>query len=90
MEVVRDVYRGVALIDGPDGTIEVSKGDMIPGAGTVAIGVLLTAQGMHVVVVAPLRQPTEVVVPPSETDAIFLTADAGVRLPVSESSLSFV
>ncbi|HEY1735033.1 MAG TPA: hypothetical protein VGG12_00150, partial [Methylovirgula sp.] len=33
--VVRDVYRGVALIDGPDGTIEVAKGDMIPGAGTV-------------------------------------------------------
>ena len=33
--VVRDVYRGVALIDGPDGSIEVGRGDPIPGAGTV-------------------------------------------------------
>jgi hypothetical protein len=33
--VIRDVYRGVALIDGPDGTIEVAKGDVIQGAGTV-------------------------------------------------------
>ncbi|HEY5226150.1 MAG TPA: hypothetical protein VIJ06_05095 [Methylovirgula sp.] len=33
--VVRDVYRGVALIDGPEGTIEVARGDPIPGAGTV-------------------------------------------------------
>lgn len=33
--VVRDVYRGVALIDGPEGTIEVAKGDVIQGAGTV-------------------------------------------------------
>jgi hypothetical protein len=33
--VVRDVYRGVALIDGPEGTIEVTRGDPIPGAGTV-------------------------------------------------------
>lgn len=33
--VVRDVYRGVALVDGPEGTLEVSRGDPIPGAGTV-------------------------------------------------------
>lgn len=33
--VVRDVYRGVALVDGPDGAIEVARGDSIPGAGTV-------------------------------------------------------
>lgn len=33
--VVRDVYQGVALVDGPDGSIEVARGDSIPGAGTV-------------------------------------------------------
>ena len=33
--VVRDVYRGVALIEGPQGTFEVARGDPIPGAGTV-------------------------------------------------------
>lgn len=33
--VVRDVYRGVALIDGPEGSLEVTRGDPIPGAGTV-------------------------------------------------------
>lgn len=33
--VVRDVYRGVALVEGPDGSFEVSRGDPIPGAGTV-------------------------------------------------------
>lgn len=33
--VVRDVYRGVALIEGPQGTFEVARGDPIPGAGRV-------------------------------------------------------
>ncbi len=33
--VVRDVYRGVALVDGPTGAIEVMRGETIPGAGTV-------------------------------------------------------
>ncbi len=33
--VVRDVYEGVALVDGPDGSVEVARGDSIPGAGTV-------------------------------------------------------
>jgi hypothetical protein len=33
--VVRDVYQGVALVDGPEGSIEVVRGDLIPGAGTV-------------------------------------------------------
>ncbi|MGB8276330.1 MAG: hypothetical protein WCF20_00110 [Methylovirgula sp.] len=33
--VVRDVYQGVALVDGPEGSIEVARGDSIPGAGTV-------------------------------------------------------
>ncbi len=60
--VVRDVYRGVALIDGPDGTIEVSKGDMIPGAGTVESiehrnggWVLVTSRG----IVASIREPSD-------------------------------
>ncbi len=33
--VVRDVYRGIALIDGPEGSLEVTRGDPVPGAGTV-------------------------------------------------------
>ncbi len=33
--VVRDVYRGVALVEGPEGQFEVGRGDPIPGAGTV-------------------------------------------------------
>ncbi len=33
--VVRDVYEGVALVDGPEGSIEVARGDSIPGAGRV-------------------------------------------------------
>ncbi len=33
--VVRDVYRGIALVEGPQGAIEVVPGDVLPGAGTV-------------------------------------------------------
>ncbi|MGH6819186.1 MAG: hypothetical protein ACREC1_10505 [Methylovirgula sp.] len=33
--VVRDVYDGIALIEGPQGALEVMPGDTIPGAGTV-------------------------------------------------------
>jgi hypothetical protein len=33
--VVRDVYDGIALVEGPEGAIEVTPGDTIPGAGTV-------------------------------------------------------
>jgi len=33
--VVRDVYRGVALVEGPHGSVEVIPGETIPGAGTV-------------------------------------------------------
>lgn len=33
--VVRDVYQGVALIEGKRGTMEVGPGDAIPGAGVV-------------------------------------------------------
>jgi hypothetical protein len=33
--VVRDVYDGVALVESPRGSIEVSPGENIPGAGTV-------------------------------------------------------
>ncbi len=33
--VVRDVYEGVALVEGPDGAIEVTRGELIPGAGRV-------------------------------------------------------
>ncbi|MEJ0052871.1 MAG: hypothetical protein WDN02_17015 [Methylovirgula sp.] len=33
--VVRDVYRGIALVEGPQGAIEVMPGDTLPGAGTV-------------------------------------------------------
>jgi len=33
--VVRDVYRGIALVEGPHGSIEVVPGETIPGAGTV-------------------------------------------------------
>jgi hypothetical protein len=33
--VVRDVYDGIAVVDGPRGSIEVTPGETIPGAGTV-------------------------------------------------------
>jgi hypothetical protein len=33
--VVRDVYDGIALVESPEGAIEVMPGDMIPGAGMV-------------------------------------------------------
>lgn len=33
--VVRDVYDGIALVEGPEGAIEVMPGDPIPGAGVV-------------------------------------------------------
>ncbi len=33
--VVRDVYNGIALVESPRGSIEVSPGEIIPGAGTV-------------------------------------------------------
>jgi len=33
--VVRDVYEGVALIEGPYGALEVTRGETIPGAGMV-------------------------------------------------------
>lgn len=33
--VVRDVYDGIALVEGPQGAIEVMPGDTLPGAGTV-------------------------------------------------------
>jgi hypothetical protein len=33
--VVRDVYDGIALVEGPEGAIEVMPGDTIPGAGVV-------------------------------------------------------
>lgn len=33
--VVRDVYDGIALVEGPEGALEVMPGDTIPGAGTV-------------------------------------------------------
>jgi hypothetical protein len=33
--VVRDVYRGIALVEGPQGAVEVIPGDTLPGAGTV-------------------------------------------------------
>jgi TolA-binding protein len=33
--IVRDVYDGTALIENPQGTIEVAPGDIIPGAGRV-------------------------------------------------------
>jgi len=33
--VVRDVYRGIALVEGPRGSVEVGPGETIPGAGTV-------------------------------------------------------
>lgn len=33
--VVRDVYRGVALLESTHGTIEVAPGEMVPGAGRV-------------------------------------------------------
>ena len=32
--VVRDVYRGTALIEGRMGMIEVDKGDTVPGLGS--------------------------------------------------------
>jgi uncharacterized protein YidB (DUF937 family) len=33
--VVRDVYNGVAVVESPRGSIEVARGEVIPGAGTV-------------------------------------------------------
>ncbi|HLH13122.1 MAG TPA: hypothetical protein VKV77_14755 [Methylovirgula sp.] len=33
--VVRDVYDGIALVEGPEGAIEVMPGDVLPGAGVV-------------------------------------------------------
>jgi uncharacterized protein YidB (DUF937 family) len=33
--VVRDVYNGIALVESPHGSIEVTPGETIPGAGTV-------------------------------------------------------
>ena len=33
--VVRDVYAGVALVESPHGSMEVTPGEIIPGAGTV-------------------------------------------------------
>ena len=33
--VVRDVYDGIALVESPRGSIEVTPGETIPGAGTV-------------------------------------------------------
>ena len=33
--VVRDVYDGIALVESPRGSIEVTPGEIIPGAGTV-------------------------------------------------------
>ncbi|MGH6795809.1 MAG: hypothetical protein ACREDH_11610, partial [Methylocella sp.] len=33
--VVRDVYGGIALVESPHGSIEVTPGESIPGAGTV-------------------------------------------------------
>lgn len=33
--VVRDVYDGIALVEGPMGAVEVMPGDMLPGAGVV-------------------------------------------------------
>jgi hypothetical protein len=33
--IVRDVYRGIALVEGPQGAMEVMPGDTLPGAGTV-------------------------------------------------------
>lgn len=33
--IVRDVYRGIALVEGPQGAMEVMPGDILPGAGTV-------------------------------------------------------
>ncbi len=33
--VVRDVYDGIALVEGPHGSIEVIEGETIPGVGTV-------------------------------------------------------
>jgi|GEM_PF-1286875 len=33
--VVRDVYDGIALVEGPHGSVEVIEGETIPGAGTV-------------------------------------------------------
>ena len=35
--VVRDVHDGIALVEGPRGSIEVAPGKIIPGAGTVEL-----------------------------------------------------
>jgi hypothetical protein len=51
--IVRDVYDGIALVEGPEGAVEVMPGDIIPGAGTVRSiqrrgngWVVLTSRGM--------------------------------------------
>jgi hypothetical protein len=51
--VVRDVYDGIALVEGPQGALEVMPGDTIPGAGTVksierrgAGWIVLTSRGL--------------------------------------------
>jgi hypothetical protein len=51
--VVRDVYDGIALVEGPQGALEVMPGDTIPGAGMVksierrgAGWIVLTSRGM--------------------------------------------
>jgi hypothetical protein len=51
--VVRDVYDGIALVEGPHGSIEVIEGETIPGVGTVksiekrASGwIVLTSRGL--------------------------------------------
>ncbi|HUI19934.1 MAG TPA: hypothetical protein VLZ74_02670 [Methylocella sp.] len=51
--VVRDVYDGIALVESPRGSIEVSPGETIPGAGTVKAierrgtgWIVITSQGV--------------------------------------------
>ncbi len=51
--VVRDVYDGIALVEGPEGALEVMPGDYLPGAGVVKSierrgggWILLTSRGM--------------------------------------------
>jgi hypothetical protein len=48
--VVRDVYRGTALIEGRMGAIEVDQGDVVPGLGRVDA---IRKQDGHWVVVTP-------------------------------------
>lgn len=33
--IVRDVYDGIALVESPQGAVEVAPGEVIPGAGRV-------------------------------------------------------